>query len=352
MGYSTVRERLDIEFVGGTYRQGFYVADVLAVGAASDGGVNICLGTNTFCAVFPVRSRDTCRLVGILPPDAAEKSTPTFDDIRADVDRLVDLEVESVQWFSTCDVHHRVAERFAVGRAFIAGDAGHVHSPAGGQGMNTGIGDAVNLAWKLASVLRTGAHTSLLDTYEVERIRFARLLVKTTDRAFGNIVGRGFRGRLVRGVMFLLVVPFATRFTAVRRAIFRMVSQIRVDYRHSPLSIGKAAKVRPGDRLPWIAEIGNFKPLESCDWQVHIYGEADLAVTKAIRATGIPVHLFDWCESAGNVGLKRNALYAIRPDGYIALVDMSQNVVRLSKYVSKFGFRARSNSSGGEDDAA
>ena len=91
--------------------------------------------------------------------------------------------IEKTNWFSTYHVHHRVAHRFRAGRAFLLGDAAHIHSPAGGQGMNTGIGDAINLAWKLKAAL-DGAPDVLLDSYETERIAFARRLVKTTDQAF------------------------------------------------------------------------------------------------------------------------------------------------------------------------
>ena len=96
-----------------------------------------------------------------------------------------------MNWFSTYRVHHRVAAKFREGRAFLLGDAAHVHSPVGGQGMNTGIGDAVNLAWKLAAVLNGAAADSLLDTYEPERIGFARRLVATTDRVFTMVTDAG-----------------------------------------------------------------------------------------------------------------------------------------------------------------
>jgi 2-polyprenyl-6-methoxyphenol hydroxylase-like FAD-dependent oxidoreductase len=92
--------------------------------------------------------------------------------------------VKKVNWFSTYHVHHRVTEHFRKGRAFLLGDAAHIHSPAGGQGMNTGIGDAINLAWRLAAVLAGRAPDSLLDSYETERIGFAKRLVATTDRVF------------------------------------------------------------------------------------------------------------------------------------------------------------------------
>src|SRR6185437_842698 len=133
-------------------------------------------------------------------------------------------------WFSTYHVHHRVTQHFRKGRAFLAGDAAHVHSPAGGQGMNTGIGDAINLAWKLSSVLAGHAPDRLLDTYEAERIGFARRLVATTDRAFSLATAEGRLADLVRTRIAPLVFPLAARFDATREYMFRTVSQIMVNY--------------------------------------------------------------------------------------------------------------------------
>ena len=140
--------------------------------------------------------------------------------------------------------------------------------------MNTGIGDAVNLAWKLAAVLGGRAAAGLLDSYEAERIPFARSLVATTDRIFEAVVGRGCPARLVRTVFAPFVLPLALRFAAVRRAQFRLVSQTRIAYRASPLSDGSAGEVHAGDRLPWVEGADNFAPLASLDWQVHVYGTA------------------------------------------------------------------------------
>ena len=125
-------------------------------------------------------------------------------------------EVETVNWFSTYRVHHRVADRFRKGRTFLLGDAAHIHSPVGGQGMNTGIGDAVNLGWKLAAVVGGRAHASILDSYEQERIGFARQLVATTDRAFTGVTSSGAMARLIRLQIVPLVLPllFAQVHTA------------------------------------------------------------------------------------------------------------------------------------------
>src|SRR5262249_33298505 len=145
-----------------------------------------------FVAIFPLRGDGRARFVGVVREEAEAKPDGlTWDDVSKDLLGRMRLDVERVNWFSTYHVHHRVADRFQRGHVFLAGDAAHVHSPVGGQGMNTGIGDAVNLAWKLADVLRGRADATLLDTYEPERIAFARRLVATTDRAFILITSRG-----------------------------------------------------------------------------------------------------------------------------------------------------------------
>src|SRR5207342_1659144 len=154
--HSAVRTSLGIAFGGGTYQRLFYVADVVARGPTVDDGVNVALDDVELLVVFDMKGPGRVRLVGTIRAESAEERERewTFDDIgRRPIDRL-GLEVEQVNWFSTYRVHHRVADRFRAGRAFLLGDAAHVHSPVGAQGMNTGIGDAVNLAWKLADVLR------------------------------------------------------------------------------------------------------------------------------------------------------------------------------------------------------
>ena len=178
------------------------------------------------------------RLIGLVPPELSERSDLTFGDIRGKVERLLDIGVTEVNWFSTYRVHHRVADRFQTGRAFLLGDGGHIHSPAGGHGMNTGIGDAVNLGWKLAHILQGRADPSLLDSYEPERIAFARSLVSTTDRAFTPMVAEGFKGELTRRFLAPLFITVATRFARSRHAVFRLVSQTRIHYPKNGISRG------------------------------------------------------------------------------------------------------------------
>ena len=174
-----------------------------ASGPAADSEIHVDFEEAEFLAAFPLKGKGRMRLVGPIrwDPDLEHREL-TFDDVSERAIKNLKLTIVKVNWFSTYRVHHRVAAKFREGRAFLLGDAAHVHSPVGGQGMNTGIGDAVNLAWKFAAVLNEGAADSLLDTYERERIGFARRLVATTDRAFTLITTRGAVARWIRTRLF------------------------------------------------------------------------------------------------------------------------------------------------------
>jgi hypothetical protein len=284
-------------------------------------------------AIFDMKGDGHVRLVGTLPADAPDRphdGVLTFDDVARRPIEQLHLEIDRVNWFSTYRVHHRVASRFHVGRAFLLGDAAHVHSPVGAQGMNTGIGDAVNLAWKLAAVLTNEMSNTVLDSYESERIAFARRLVSTTDRAFA-LASRSSRvAALVRTKLFPAAVTMLFRFAAVRRYLFRTVSQIEIKYRDSALSRGKAGGVHGGDRLPWIDD--NFSPLKSLRWQAHVYGDASNDLRERCQQLGIELCVFAWRPGMRRAGLRRDALYLVRPDGYVALAEVHGGAEQLTAY--------------------
>jgi hypothetical protein len=279
------------------------------------------------------------RLIGLVPPELSGRTDLSYDELRPHVEPLLGVHVTEVNWFATYRVHHRVAERFRVGRAFISGDAGHIHSPAGGPGMNTGIGDAVNLAWKLAAVLQGTAAPAVLDSYEPERIRFARTLVASTDRAFGFLIGGGLRGWLMRRVVMPRVLPLAVKVPAVRRAMFGLISQTRIEYRPGPLSVGGAGRVRAGDRLPWLGTPDNFAPLASRDWQVHVYGEVGTALRDVAARAGVPVERFAWSAACRKAGFARDAIYLVRPDGHVGFAGRQNTMTGLAGYLDRFGLR-------------
>jgi 2-polyprenyl-6-methoxyphenol hydroxylase-like FAD-dependent oxidoreductase len=339
---STVRGTIGIGFPGGTYEHLFYVADVQASGQTMNGELHAAFDRTDFLIVFPLKGDGRARLIGTIRDEIAGKDEDlSWDDVSKRVVEWTRIDVKCVNWFSTYRVHHRVANRFREGRAFLLGDAAHIHSPVGGQGMNTGIGDAVNLAWKLAAVLHGRAHASLLDSYEPERIAFARRLVATTDRAFTGVTSSGALARLIRLHIVPLLVPRVFASRAMRRIMFRTVSQTAVNYRGSSLSKGRAGPVHGGDRLPWVKvdwngeSTDNFAPLTSLDWQIHVYGEAMSEMRALCMERMLTLYVFPWQEEMRRAGLRRHAAYLVRPDGYVAVADAGGGATAIAWYLAE-----------------
>ncbi|MEX2506863.1 MAG: FAD-dependent monooxygenase [Pseudohongiellaceae bacterium] len=332
---STVRHELNIDFTGLTQKQVFYVADVDldsdSLGEWSHLYLN--LSDTSPTVIFPVRSSGSQRLIGLVPRELHEREDLSFEDFQNDLEHLLDVRFRQVNWFSTFHVHHRVAETFQRGRAFLAGDAGHVHSPAGGQGMNTGIGDAINLGWKLADVVRGRASRSILDSYDPERTPFARRLVATTDRAFKRLMTQGITGKAIRYWVMPNVARLLTSFRKGRDLAFLTISQTAISYPDSPLSDGEEG----GKRLPWVPmESGsNFDLLRSLDWQVHVYGQQTKELAEACEALHLALFALPWSDSARAAGIRRDAVYFIRPDGYVAFASDDKAAEQLQAYVKR-----------------
>jgi 2-polyprenyl-6-methoxyphenol hydroxylase-like FAD-dependent oxidoreductase len=337
---SVVRETIGTGFPGGTYRQVFYVADVDASGPVINGELNVDLDEADFLAVFPLAGEGRARLIGTVRDERADHAeTLKFEDVSDRAIANLKVKVEKVNWFSTYHVHHRVTDSFRKGRAFLLGDAAHIHSPAGGQGMNTGIGDAINLAWKLREVLAGRAPDGLLDSYETERRAFARKLVATTDRIFSFATAEGRIADILRTRIAPLVLPRLAGFDFARDFMFKTVSQITLNYHDSPLSEGAAGQVQGGDRLPWVAGDGadNFASLTGIAWHVHVYGTPRPELNAWCATHGLKLVNFPWREEYATAGMARNALYLVRPDTYVALADPAGSPEALERYFSGRG---------------
>jgi len=335
---SRVREIIGAGFPGGTYRQLFYVADVEAEGPSIDGELHVDLDEADFLAVFPLAGKGRARLIGTVRDERADHAdTLAFGDVSGRAIENLKVAITKVNWFSTYHVHHRVTDAFRKGRAFLLGDAAHIHSPAGGQGMNTGIADAINLAWKLAAVLAGRAPDGLLDSYEAERIAFARRLVATTDRAFSFATADGPLADVLRTRIAPLVIPSVIGAPAARNFLFRTVSQIMVNYRGGPLSAGKAGAVHGGDRPPWTPTEGedDFAPSPGLDWRVHVYGSAKPDLAAWCTARDLPLRVVAWRKEHAQAGLARDALYLLRPDTYVALADPTGSTAILERYFAE-----------------
>lgn len=344
--HSKVRSSFGTTFQGGTYPQFFYVADIDGCGGALNGQLHLDL--SDACDLLLVMSYNEvskARVFGAVKEEDVEeeeREDMVFSRLAARVAK-VGIQMKSINWISTYKVHHRVADRFRHGRAFILGDAAHIHSPVGAQGMNTGIGDSINLAWKLAAVLHGQSGESILDTYEPERRAFALKLVNTTDEVFTMVTTRGWFSKFIRTVVFPILVPLLLRIPAISRFAFGTLSQINLNYRQSPLSETGLKAVSGGSRVPWVSserdDVGdNHESLNALTWQVHVYGAATESLSKWCNSHGLPLHTFKRTPKAKWSGLSQNAAYLIRPDTYIAAVDPSGGHELFDKYFAKHRF--------------
>ena len=181
------------------------------------------------------------------------------------------------------------------------------------------------------------ARDDLLNTYEIERIAFARRLVQTTDRVFTFATAEGKLADLIRTRIAPVVLPALAKFDTLREWMFRTVSQVTINYRHSPLSEGKAGDLHGGARLPWVRVEGidNYVPLAEPKWQVHAYGDAQPALASWCKEIDLALHIFQWRPQYAKAGITQNALYLLRPDTYLALAADGGSVDAVQSYFAK-----------------
>ncbi|PXX08513.1 FAD-dependent monooxygenase [Mycolicibacterium moriokaense] len=256
--HSAVRKATGIPFAGSTYRDEFIMADAELDWRLPHGGLYGFPSPAGIFAAFSMPGENRYRIFGNFPPGpegpGAEYSEPTHEEFQAMVDERVPFPAKVVKeyWVTRYRVHSRTVPRYRDGRVFLVGDAAHVHSPAGAQGMNTGIQDAYNLAWKLALVERELADESLVDSYQAERHPVGVKLLRTTDRMFSVFGGQNPLARLVRGRVAPLLAGRVLTRPWVRSRFIGLLAQLRLHYPNSPLNAEDGSGWRkapaPGDR--------------------------------------------------------------------------------------------------------
>jgi len=239
--HSAVRKIAGIDFPGVPLTERFLLADVHMDWPLDRGGVTTWLGQAGMFAAFPLPGKDLWRLQGDFPGDAAVNVLAELEKMLPERTGLT-AEITSCDWTSSFTIHRRLAETYRRGRVFLAGDAAHVHSPFSGQGMNTGLGDAENLAWKLAMVVNGRAGERLLDTYENERRPIAEEVLSGTTALTSFVLGMGTWRRILRDTVILPLM----NLPAAQRKLFERTSQLALTYRRGPLG-------PRGDRDPEIA---------------------------------------------------------------------------------------------------
>jgi 2-polyprenyl-6-methoxyphenol hydroxylase-like FAD-dependent oxidoreductase len=358
---STVRHGLDIPFGGTTYPASLFVLDCRLAWPFPDDEAYIAFSTTSFAAFFPMTA-GRWRVISILPDDVAPKETITFADVARGFAARMQMKVvlSDPQWLSVYHSHHRAAATFQQGRCFLVGAAAHVHSPVGGQGMNTGLQDAHNLAWKLALVITGHAAPRLLSTYTEERLPVAQRLVRTTDRVFNLTLSQN---RLLRfWIMYLApkALALVLREKHLARLAFTTIAQIGIHYRQNRLAQHASRGAfprqapRPGDRLPYVEfaeEGGNIVNIQDCvkGAAFHLLLFPGTSVTPRVPALAAVAETFASTIRVQTIpltpttqplyqrlGMGQGGCYLVRPDLYIAYRSVGFNAAHLQQYLARF----------------
>lgn len=350
---SAVRHALGLGFEGSTFERLFYVADVQIDWEFTHDGLTVCLAPHGVVAFFPMPGEKRWRIVGAFP-EGHEKDEREilYEEIEAQIKKeaQVELDITRVDWFSTYKVHTRHVDRFSAGRCFVAGDAAHIHTPAGGQGMNTGIQDAYNLAWKLALVLKHSANAQILDSYNEERLPNAKRLTATTDRMFNLAAGKDWFVALIRTTIFPPMAKYILSIEAVRKKFFILISQIGISYRDSSLSMHEVSthdgdrefQVKAGDRMPYFVVDGKsiYDQLRAPKFHLLTFsgvetseGQSELSEIEDWYARLIDRHVIQLEAHVMEIfGKEKPFNVLLRPDNYIGFISSDMSVQPLSNY--------------------
>jgi 2-polyprenyl-6-methoxyphenol hydroxylase-like FAD-dependent oxidoreductase len=233
--HSTVRHALGLPFDGVRYGERFVLGDVRVKWARPHDEIHVFLAPGGPAAFFPLPGEDRWRVVATTPApsDGEDDRAPTLDDLRtiALAHGADDAVIDDPRWLAPFRIHRRIVPTYRRGRVFLAGDAAHIHSPMGGQGMNTGIQDAYNLAWKLALVLKGAGRPWILDSYDAERRPIAAATLVGTDLATKVVTLRHPIAREVRDHLAAMLTPI----DAIQKRITRAAFEIALHYRRSPM---------------------------------------------------------------------------------------------------------------------
>ena len=345
---SLIRKHLGLTFEGSTLERLFYVADVQIKWEFPHDMLAACLAKDNATAFFPMPGEDHYRIVGVFPEDTDLKEGEVlYEEIERQIieDTKLLLDIYKVNWFSTYKVHSRRVNKFSEGRCFVAGDAAHIHSPAGAQGMNTGIQDGYNLAWKLALVVRREANPQLLDTYNEERVEIAKRLLETTDRMFDLLMNPAWLLSFARRYIFPRVANLLIGLDSVNQFVFPLISQTGINYRERSLSadLGEDFEVKAGDRLPYFVIDGKgvYDTLDAPEFHLLTFTNdserQELTSEKAEHLVpNLDYHVFPLNEHIAELfGSDKPFSVLLRPDNYVACVSATAPLDLVKTYFER-----------------
>lgn len=355
---STIRDLLNIPFNGRTYPKPIFIMDCKAKTDMLPGEISFAFSNSTIAGFFPLQS-SRWRIDSTLPKEIEKLEKITFDKVENDFHLWTKMDVKFLgyKWFSVSHSHQKYAGSIRVQNCFLAGDAAHVNTPVGAQGMNTGLQDTFNLAWKLAFVIKHKAKPELLDTYSVERSGISRGFARYADTVFmivtsNNIALKFFRLYVLK-VLWKFLFPLVEKRIIFRQMFFKSISQIGIHYRESILSYVSPGESflygapRPGDRLPYIefyyrgGNTNNYKVLEVACFNLFVLAQfVPDEIEKIAEEFNLAVVLIAYLPETKiiyeSLGIKNTGYYLVRPDMHIALCSASLNAHYLHNYLQQF----------------
>lgn len=343
--HSTTRELSKIKFSGKDLSERFILVDADIEADYARDHFHIYLSPQGILAFFPME-KSTRIIAGIgHDPNFKDIEEPTLEIVQQIIKQRSSLtfKMNALKWQSHFWIHEGIARQFKKGRVFIAGDAAHVHSPAGGQGMNTGIQDAYNLAWKLAYTIKGYAPASLLDSYEVERMQIAASVVEMTSRITALAI---IRNPLLIGLRNWMM-SIVARQNIFQKIMIGRMSELSLHYSRSPIVEGKKiASFSPGERaldvlLDKAKNIFLYDVINDGKFHALIFYSDDflrnqlVALQKKYQAV-LELHFYQ--QSDVNItqvyDFNKFTICLIRPDQYIGFLGDDIHV--FGNYLSRF----------------
>ncbi len=345
--HSLVRTTLDLQFEGKTHDEQYALGDLHIDGDLPATDMHIFSSPHGFMGLFPMGG-GRFRLIASNPFSKPSKDTePSLDELQRIYDQRspIPARFHDMTWSSWFRINSRMVQQLRVGRLLLGGDSAHIHSPSGAQGMNTGIQDMINMAWKLALVQGGKAPASLLDTYEQDRLPVMRDVLRKTEGLTRTI---GTENPVVRS-MFNHLAPYIGGAELVQENSANRLSQLALSYRDSPLSANSAhgGTLHAGDRVPdmavrsrtaggsWLdARLLDLLDPSRFTLLVAHADEAstfDAGLRRASAMYGALSKTIELAPTRGDADAalgRQGSVFLVRPDGYLALASGSRSAAR------------------------
>jgi hypothetical protein len=326
--HSAVRHGLDVQFEGDTLPSDWVLADLSLEGALPRDEIMVCWAPEGVLAFFPI-SGARFRVIADIRPDGEEAPPPSLEALQALLDERgpSGLRAHDPIWMSNFHINERKVKNYRKGRVFLCGDAAHVHSPAGGQGMNTGMQDAFNLAWKLAMVWHERASSVLLDSYSPERSAIGEQVLRNA----GNLTKVAILRNPILQEIRNLAVGTLGKIPALRQRVVDQMTELDLNYRGTGLTVSPqphGASHRPagGERAPDVPlaekeELRLHHVLASGRFAVLSAGTARVILPQALESIAVAV------EAQASPDYESGHIYLIRPDAYVMVSGNNSDTV-------------------------